>query len=436
MKPTTGPITILLYLLFYLTLAAQNDIPSRITERSQHFATNITKENIKEVLSLFDKGATILPEYHNSLNGRLAIGEYYEAFFEKTSTSKFSKTPFEIQAIGALYLELGTFEHIYETPQGKEFEYIGKYSTYWTISDRGEPQVMAHIWGASNYFAAENVDFIKVETEKSKVMEPVTVLEKKIEEHRKLVYDAVLSRDAKKQLTSYAKDAIYMTYYDPPFVGKDQITDYFNAHNNPDAPLESLMTKVVKVIDLDLYTLRFGEYYVEWIYEGNRFFITGKGLTLLKNSENGPLLIYRQMINHSIPATPIHQADKLRVKELLLHLDDQDIDIDAYLSVYIDDGLLVMPPGHERIRHKDDFKSYLRSERQKGHLTIEHFAHEIQSLNTIVLVSGGSTGQFKPLDKTGTYSFETNNLMVLERTIDGQLKVAKLIWNLGANEKK
>lgn len=433
MKTFIRPITILICCLFYLTLAAQNDMPSKIKEQSQLLAKGIKEENSKEVLQLFHPDASVLPEYHECLNGHSHIAAYYKEFFEKTSTSKFTKNSFEIQEIGPLYLELGTFEHTYKTPQGKEFEYKGKYSTYWTISDKGEPKIMAHIWGASNYFAEENVNFIKVKTEKSKAIKPITALEKKIENHRKSAYKAIFLRGAKEQLISYAEDAVYMTYYDPPFIGKDQITDYFNEHNDPNAPMKSLMTKVVKVIDLGSYALRFGEYYVEWTYEGSRFFISGKGLTLFKKSDDQPLLIYRQMINHNRPATPIHESDKSRVEELLVHLDNQDIDIDTYLSVYTDDELLVMPPGHTGIQNKADFKSYLQSERQKGHLTIEHYPVEIQSLNTMVLVSGGSRGQFKPIENNEAYPFETNNLMVLKRIEDGQLKVAKLIWNLVAN---
>ncbi|TMM57414.1 hypothetical protein FEE95_13090 [Maribacter algarum] len=276
----------------------------QVSQQSQKLVEALKSESLENTLSLFCDEATLLPEYHKSLIGKSKISAYYSKFFEKTSTSKFSKEAFEILPLGEYFVELGTFEHLYKTPSGKDFQYVGKYLTYWEFDSDNPPKIMAHIWGASNYFETENLNFISVPVSDSKAVKPSTKWEKDIEEIRKFVYDAVFTGDSKRQMKTYADDATYMTYYDPPFVGKDKIAAYFDAHYNPDFQMDSLMTKSVKVIDMGKYALKFGEYYVGWTWEGQPSYIEGKGLTLYKKMEDGSIKIYRQMINHSVPASP------------------------------------------------------------------------------------------------------------------------------------
>ncbi|MFD2585654.1 YybH family protein [Croceitalea marina] len=281
-----------------------NDKIHQIKTLSQKLVEALKSESLESTLSLFCDEATLLPEYHKSLVGKSKIRAYYSQFFEKTVTSKLSKKSFEILDLGMYFVELGTFEHTYKTPKNEEFHYKGKYTTYWLFSEDKAPKIIAHILGASNYFEAENLNFISVAVSDSKEIIPSSQWERDIEEIRKFVYDAILSGDSKRQMKTYAEDAVYMTYYVPPFIGKGKIREYFDQHYNPDVSMDSLMTKSVRVIDMGDYALKFGEYYVGWTWEGKPSYIEGKGLTLYKRMEDDSIKIYRQMINHSMPATP------------------------------------------------------------------------------------------------------------------------------------
>ncbi len=274
-----------------------------ITKQSQKLAKSIEGESLKETLSIFDVEATLMPEYHMSIRGNSKVRAYYMQFFEKTNTSKFTKEPFEIVDLKNHFIELGTYTHEYSTPKEKDFEYVGKYMTYWKFNGNGVPKIMAHVWGGSSYTAPENFNFVSIDVLGLEPIKVNTQWKKDIEEARKFSHKAVFSGDTKTQLKSYADDAIYMTYYDPPFIGKEKITEYFNVHNNGRVPMDSLMTKIVKVIDMGNHALKFGEYYVEWTWEGKPSYIKGKGLTLYKRMQEGTIKIYRQMINHSMPAS-------------------------------------------------------------------------------------------------------------------------------------
>ena len=285
-------------------LKMENSENQLIKDQSAVLAQFIRQENLDLVSEVFDDQSFILPEYHKTLGGLADISKYYEDFFHKTENISYSKKSFEIQPIDHLYLEIGTFEHQYKTPNESVFTYTGKYLTYWKLPENGTPKIVAHIWGASHYFEAENLEFVAVPTTDEKPLKPKTKWERNIEAARKYAYDAVLNGNAKKQSKSYAEDAIYMTYYDPPFIGKPKISEYFDSHYNPEVTRDSLATWAVKIIELGNYALKFGEYYVAWTYENKPNFIRGKGLSLYRRRDDGKIEIYRQMINHSMPPTP------------------------------------------------------------------------------------------------------------------------------------
>ena len=270
---------LLLLFVFTIGLRAQDENVSRIALQSQRFAEVLQAEDEDALTTLFYEDSTILPEYHPTLRGESTILAYYQTLFESIESQHCTREPFEIKRVGDLYMELGLFTYQYTTSKGIVFDYKGKYTTYWKMKD-DTPYIWAFIWGASSYFEKENVDFVQIITTPQKTVLPNSPWEKAIEQQRQKAYDAVLNEDVEKQMTSYHDEAVYMTYYDPPFTGKRAIHDYFESHYNPSVKRDSLITKVIHVESLGDYALRFGEYYVEWIYDGQRSFIEGKGLTL------------------------------------------------------------------------------------------------------------------------------------------------------------
>lgn len=297
-------VVILFLICFQFSSKANTYLNERaVLEQSEKLKTALASENLKLLQDLFAMNADLLPEYHKMLAGSTVIMEYFEQFFEKTQTLSYQKHPFEIQNFGEGYLELGTFKHRYITPQNTLFDYHGKYMTFWELQN-GMLKIKAHIWGASSYFEAENLAFISVDTPEPTVNIPQSEWKEAIEEIRSYVYRAVLEGDANTTLRSYAEDAIYMTYYDPPFLGKTQIANYFHTHYAPGTvQRDSLMTRALEIIDLGKYALKFGEYHVEWTHQNQPYYIKGKGLSLYRRRDDGQVEIYRQMINHSMPPT-------------------------------------------------------------------------------------------------------------------------------------
>lgn len=301
-------LLVFMFLSHHVFSFQSNGNASKMVEKkSERLGSSIALESVELFSELFTHDAVILPEYHKMLQGNTSLTRYFKDFFNKTETISYQKHPFEIQEFGDGLLELGTFKHHYKTPFDKSFHYNGKYMTFWALQD-GIPKIKAHIWGASNYFEAQNLDFLSIEAPEIAIEIPLSEWKEDIEEVRSYIYKAVLNGDAQTTMRSYADDAIYMPYYAPPFLGKTQIANYFYPHYQPGSvQRDSLMTRAVRIIDLGNYALKFGEYHVEWTHQNQPYFIKGKGLSLYRRRDDGELEIYRQMINHSIPPTPKHK---------------------------------------------------------------------------------------------------------------------------------
>lgn len=424
-----GKINLILWLFFGLVVKAQEKDIAQITIQSQRFAKALLTEDVKALSSFFDEDSAILPEYHPALRGNNLILAYYKTLFEHIDSNSYERKPFEIQKVGDLYIELGQFAHQYKTPEGTTFDYAGKYTTYWKMK-AGKPYVWAFIWGASSYVEKEKIDFVQIITAPQETILPRSKWEKAIEEQRKKAYDAVLHEDLTKQMTSYSEDAVYMTYYDPPFKGKAAIRDYFESHYNPAVKRDSLMTRLTHVEPMGEYALRFGEYYVEWVYEGERSFIEGKGLTLYKRLPNDSIKIYRQMINHSMAPTLVKDKDSTAVTRLLKHLDNQQLSVQDYLEVYADKDLVVHPPGQAAIHGKEAFIAHLIEERQKGSVQITHSPLEIEREGDRIVVKGYSEGIFSPKGSEAQYPFKTKNQMLLVKDEALEWKIQELSWQM------
>ena len=424
-----GKINLVLLLFFVLGLKAQEKDMAQITLQSQGFASALQTEDVKALSSFFDQDSTILPEYHPALRGNTLIIAYYKTLFEHIESNSYKRKPFEIQKVGDLYMELGLFTYQYTTPNGTEFDYKGKYTTYWKMKD-DTPYIWAFIWGASSYFEKENVDFVQIITLPKKTVLPNSPWEKAIEQQRQKAYNAVLNEDLDTQMTSYHDDAVYMTYYDPPFKGKGAIHDYFESHYNPSVKRDSLMTRLTQVVPLGDYALRFGEYYVEWIYNGQRSFIEGKGLTLYKRMANDSIKIFRQMINHSMPPTLVKEKDSFEIARVLKHLDNQHLPVKDYLVVYDDIKLKVNPPNHQPINGKKAFMAHLEAERKNGKVRISHHPLEMKREGDSIHVKGYAKGVFTPSGSAETYPFKTKNQMYLVKDDVLKWKIRKLSWQM------
>ncbi len=273
---------------------------AEVRERSQEYADAISTESLRAVQDMTATDALVLPEYQPPLDTPEMVGSYYTQFFAHTETEKLIRETEQVEQFGDHWMEIGTFHHRYRLAGNDPFDYVGKYTTWWRRNGSGELEIVGNIWGASSWVDAADLAVAEIERPGSAPVEPQTATEHAYVERADYVFEAVKAGDAKKQLKVYRDDAIYMTYYDPPYVGKGAITAYFMAHYDPEnfGPSELEI-----VIDLGDYLLVHGRYRVGWTQEDGDYYIRGKGLALWDKNGEGPMMNYRQMINHDMPPT-------------------------------------------------------------------------------------------------------------------------------------
>ncbi len=424
--------TSLLFLFTFATASATthelSDFPE-IRKESKELSKALQNEDLDRVLAYVNSETMVLPEYHNALETPAEIQLYYQQFFERSETRNYSKEIIEILKFGPYFQEIGTFQHEYKISEEDWFTYRGKYMTWWTISENGEWKILANIWGGNRWYEPRLLNFVQVKTAPRSPMIPKTSLEHKIVESINATIKMVKSGDIEKQMQGYLEDAIYMTYYDPPFIGKRAINGYFDSHYNAAVTYDSLFIAPYRVIEIGNYSLQLNKYYVEWTYEGQTSFIHGKGLNIRKNRKDGSLKMFRQILNHSIPPTPKEHPDQKKVAEILSILDNQEIPIETLLKVFSEDDLEHFPPGGKKITSIAHLKEHLLQSRASGTTEIKHSIESLRSYADMVLVTGSTKGTFKPFNENSIHAFETKNLFVFKRIKDGSLKISKVIWN-------
>lgn len=285
-------------------LAREPDAAAAVRARSESYAEALRTESLEQVLTLTTPDALVLPEYQPPLDSAESIRSYYTQFFANTETVSMTRETERVEQFDNHWMEIGHFHHRYHLGGLEPFDYSGKYMTWWRRDAAGELRIVAHIWGASEWVEASDLATAEIERNHVSPVRPSTPTEHVYAQKAAWIFDAVKSGDAKQQLKAYRDDAIYLTYYDPPYVGKGAIEDYFMAHYDPDifGPSE-LEIAPYRFIELGDHLLVHGRYRVGWTQEDGDYEIRGKGLALWTKTEDGRLLIHRQMINHDMPPT-------------------------------------------------------------------------------------------------------------------------------------
>lgn len=405
-----------------------------IRKESKKLSMAIQDENLKQVLSYMDSETMILPEYHKALETPSEINAYYQQFFERSETRRYEKQIIEILKSENYFQEIGTFDHEYKIADGDWFTYKGKYMTWWKILENGDLVILANIWGGSSWYEPQLLNFVQVETATKPALIPKTPLEHKIVESIGATSKAVKTGDGEKQMQGYLEDAIYMTYYDPPFIGKKAIEDYFKSHYNPDVTNDSLVIEPYRIIEMGEYSLQLNKYYVEWTYEGKTSFVYGKGLNYRKTMKDGSLKMFRQILNHSIPPTQKENPDRKKVEEILSVLDNQELAVEELLKVFSDNDLEHFPPANKKITSLEQLKEHLLESRASGTTEVKHSIEKLSSYPDIVIMTGKTKGKFKPKGEDKFYPFQTKNVFVFKRVKGDSLKISKVIWNAAVPE--
>lgn len=298
-------ITFLLLCTSYILIAQQlksTDPMWKIVEKSNSmYADALISHNVQLITGLYSEDAVLMPEHSRLCPGKNAIKEYYTLWLDSVTVTSYKRTISELQDLGGQFLELGSFTETFKRKGNAPYTYTGKYMALWKKS-KIEPGALkvAELWGSNTTF------------ERSVLPEIVTAtpdynynidkkMEKEVQLRNTIISTLVRERKGAEHALLFLPDAVYMTYYTPPLMGKEPITAYFTEHEKPG---EVIIDKIdlrngnVYGLSSNNIVVEHGFYNVDYRagqYSGT---VSGKSINIWKRDKNGTLMLYRQAVNH------------------------------------------------------------------------------------------------------------------------------------------
>ncbi len=280
--------------------AATEPYKSQIIQINKLMSNGYTGSNLSGVFAYYDAAAICMPEHYPAMYTLPAITNYYTQWLSASTTTKYTRTIYELEIMGEQLLESGVFEHLFAKADSTPVNYTGKYLRLWKITPKGL-KILADCWGASTYLNGNVFPPIsQLSVGNDRPVIKTSSLVKEIKRRNQLIADLVQQRKGAEHATLFTPDAIYMTYYQPMLIGMDQLRPYFIDHEKPgDGFVDSIAINMGAILPMGNFVFEQGYYKVHWRNnDDSRVIVTGKSINIWKRGKDGTLRMYRQMVNH------------------------------------------------------------------------------------------------------------------------------------------
>lgn len=285
-------------------LKSSDELKEKLKTINSQIADSFLRKDFSVTTNLYDDNEPVcMPEYHKALYTKEDIKSYYQQWLSKFTINSYKRDIYEIQQIGNYAVETGTFNIHSTNENGAVLAYDGKYLNVWKVEKNGKLILESEIWGANK--AIDGSNFASIKTKESEIPKPKInkTLETEVGKRNERIAELVSKREGEKHAVEFfTKDAIYLTYDAPMFVGMENIKPYFEEHEKPNGvSIDSISIKAGKMIPIKNFVIEYGYYYVDvsWDNKKGRAIVTGKSTNVWKSDENGILMLFRQMVNHN-----------------------------------------------------------------------------------------------------------------------------------------
>jgi ketosteroid isomerase-like protein len=285
-------------------LKSSDELKEKLKTINSQIADSFLRKDFSVITNLYDDNEPVcMPEYHKALYTKDDIKSYYQQWLSKFTINSYKRDIYEIQQIGNYAIEIGNFSINSTNENGAVLVYDGKYLNVWKVEKNGKFTLESEIWGANKAIDVSN--FASIKTKESEIPKPKInkTLETEVDKRNERIAELVSKREGEKHAVEFfTKDAIYLTYDAPMFVGMENIKPYFEEHEKPNGvSIDSISIKAGKMIPIKNFVIEYGYYYVDvsWDNKKGRAIVTGKSTNVWKRDENGVLMLFRQMVNHN-----------------------------------------------------------------------------------------------------------------------------------------
>lgn len=297
-------VFLLVFINSWAQLKSSDGLKEKLKTINSQIADSFLRKDFSVITNLYDDNEPVcMPEYHKALYTKEDIKSYYQQWLSKFTINSYKRDIYEIQKIGNYAVEIGNFSINSTNENGAVLVYDGKYLNVWRVEKNGKLILESEIWGANK--AIDGSNFASIKTKESEIPKPKInkTLETEVDKRNERIAELVSNREGEKHAVEFfTKDAIYLTYDAPMFVGMENIKPYFEEHEKPNGvSIDSISIKAGKMIPIKNFVIEYGYYYVDvsWDNKKGRAIVTGKSTNVWKRDENGVLMLFRQMVNHN-----------------------------------------------------------------------------------------------------------------------------------------
>lgn len=256
-------------------------------------------KNITTLKSFYKEDVILMPEYYEALYTRTDAFNYYSQWFNATNTIIFNKKIVDLFAAGDYLIETGKFLKQY-TVNDTPYIYDGKYLNVWQKDRTGQLKIVSEIWGSDTSISRNVFSFIK-KIKPASFEEPAnnSILQEVTSRNNRIAQLVTTREGEKHALEFFTKDAIYLTYDNPMFIGFDAIRTYFSAHEKPgDVTVNNISLNTSRLIGLGQTVIEYAYYSIDVSWDSGGGVFTGKSVNVWRREPTGILMLYRQMVNH------------------------------------------------------------------------------------------------------------------------------------------
>lgn len=286
------------------TIKNEDQLKEKLKNINNQLTDSFLRNDSSVIINYYDATAPVcMPEYHKAIYSKEDIKSYYQQWLSNFKINTYKRNIFEVQLIDNYGIEIGTFNIDAINDKGSALVYDGKYLNVWKIEKNGKLTLISEIWGANK--AIDGTNFASIKTKESDTPKPAVKksLEDEVNKRNLRIAELVTKREGEKHADEFfTKDAIYLTYDSPMFIGFENIKPYFVEHEKPNGvSIDSISIKASRIIPVKNFVIEYGYYYVDvsWDNKKGRAIVTGKSTNIWKRDENGILMLYRQMVNHN-----------------------------------------------------------------------------------------------------------------------------------------
>ncbi len=260
----------------------------------------IQNKNVDSIINLYNEEFTFMPEYKTAIFSKANLEQFYEKWLNSTDITIYKKNIYEVKIINGHVLEIGTFQMSFEQTMGSIKDYNGKYMIVWEKTNRGKLKIISEIFGSDIFVSPENVPYATVEVKDSTDKKPDHVDKKLKDEILKInqrVIKAVVEGNGIERTNGFTSDGIYMPHFGKMLVGKDSIKPYMLRTYEPEASLY-VAHNYFDIYDFNDYVLVNAHFKGGWGDSTNGGTFEGNMSNLRKRTEDGELLMFRQLANN------------------------------------------------------------------------------------------------------------------------------------------